>query len=519
VAGLFFNNKLKKLMKKIVLLLQMLWTIQLVFSQNVGIGTTTPQTLLHVNSASGNTIIRAEATAGDGHSGLELRTIGGATDALSLQKWPLGSAGSLAGISQSGLSALTTGNTGPLLIGTTAAQSLNFATNNTVRMRIGLSGNVSIGEELPNLASLHVTSNSGVAINASTSFLPPPGNFTSAITGSLDKASLRGAGIVGKIISGSSSSGIIGSMYGVLGTAVDTGYAIGAFGSAGSGGLRSFIISGSGKAIASFGAIQLQGIGEGNGKVLTSDADGNATWVSLQNSHNHYGEAWSGTSADNGLAISNFSTSANATGINVFTTSNSGTTISGISSGDNGIGIRGYVSHAGAAFPPTEVNTAVAAINSTGNGLFASAMGGLAIKAIKYNFTDVNGNVVRFINNKTNNTAAVLLIENTATNPTALELNNGYIKVSGTNKMAFNHLTATGNINGNTSLLSYANQSSTDMVFVTHNYSPNNTYFNYNYGVYWTGSVWTIYIEKDSALSPTISMPVNINFNVMVIKQ
>ena len=121
---------------------------------------------------------------------------------------------------------------------------------------------------------------------------------------------------------------------------------------------------------------------------------------------------------------------------------------------------------------------------------------------------------VWFVETLTKATETRTKATNGATNPTALELNNGYIKVSGTNKTAFIHITTLGNISNNISFVSYPNAASTDMLFVTHNYSSVNTYFNYNYGVYWNGSVWSIYIE-----APATPMPVNINFNVMVIKQ
>jgi hypothetical protein len=96
---------------------------------------------------------------------------------------------------------------------------------------------------------------------------------------------------------------------------------------------------------------------------------------------------------------------------------------------------------------------------------------------------------------------------------TALEVNNGFIKVSGTNKTAFKHTTAIGNIFGNYSTVSYDSPTANDILMVTHNYSPNNTYLNKSFGVFWTGSAWAIYLEDLTA------MPANIVFNVLVIRQ
>jgi hypothetical protein len=252
----------------------------------------------------------------------------------------------------------------------------------------------------------------------------------------------------------------------------------------------------------------------GAGKILSSDAAGNATWQSLAGSHNHFGEYWTGNSNFAGLTVKN--TSPLTGDIGIFGISEGpGFGIEGLSTNDFGIGIIGIVSHGEPVTPGVESNSAVAAQNTTGNGLYAVSWTGYAIKAVKPNSAvPVTGPVALFINDKTTNTSPVLVIENAAGNPTALELNNGYIKVSGTNKMAFVHTTNAGNIISNYSTLNYPNAAATDMLFVTHNYSPLNTYFNYNYGVYWNGTAWSIYIE-----TPATPMPVNINFNVMVIKQ
>jgi len=96
-----------------------------------------------------------------------------------------------------------------------------------------------------------------------------------------------------------------------------------------------------------------------------------------------------------------------------------------------------------------------------------------------------------------------------------LEVNNGFIRVSGTDKTAFKHTTTPTNIFGNTSAITYTSPSPNDILILTHNYSPTSTYLVKSYGIYWDGSLnkWAVYIEDGTP------MPTNIVFNVMVIKQ
>lgn len=97
-----------------------------------------------------------------------------------------------------------------------------------------------------------------------------------------------------------------------------------------------------------------------------------------------------------------------------------------------------------------------------------------------------------------------------------LEIRDGFMKVSGASKTAFTITATGGNSSGHILNLSYANQASTDILIVTHNYNPSggpSAYHNYNVGVYWNGGNWTIYNENTS-------IPIlGISFNVLVIKQ
>jgi hypothetical protein len=100
------------------------------------------------------------------------------------------------------------------------------------------------------------------------------------------------------------------------------------------------------------------------------------------------------------------------------------------------------------------------------------------------------------------------------TSPTQkLELNDGFIKVSGTKRTAFKHTTTALNVTGDYTVLSYDSPTIDDIVIVTHNFTPKNTNLNKTVGVFWTGSTWAIYNEDLSL------MQANITFNVLVIKQ
>jgi len=505
-------------MKNIIFVVALL-AGQSIVAQNVGIGTTSPQTQLHINNATTNSIIRAETNKIAGEASLELKTGPNPFDFLELRKWMTGNGGTLAGIPLNGLSTISTGmnTTGGLLIGTKPPQPFYFTTDNIERMRISAAGNIGAGATPDDNVRLRVVTQDGYhAIVGQTNFIPPTGfGYISSINGLISNSAVNGAGVSGSTtLAGGGSAIITGGMYGVLGTAVEQGYGIGAFGVTGAGGIYSRVITGSGKALRTFGPVQFEAIGAATGNVLTSDALGNASWQNPATAHNHFGQTWLGTNSFSGLVIQNSSAISGSTGITVSSLATQGTGVYGVSTGDRGVGVRGFVDH-GVPNPPHEVNSALVGVNTSGNGLYATSDNGFAIKAVKLNGgPTVTGPVVLFKNEKTTNTSPVLLLQNGATNPTALELNNGYIKVSGANKTAFVHTTTAGNISANLSVLNYPNAAATDMLFVTHNYSPVNTYFNYNYGVYWNGAAWTIYIEAHAT-----PMPVNINFNVMVIKQ
>lgn len=511
-------------MKKLIPFIFFCSTPFFINAQNVGIGTTMPQTSLHVNSTAGSAIIRSETNFSSSNAALELKTSAAAFDFLELRKWLSGSIGNIAGISLSGLSQITTGasSAGPLLIGTTPFQPIYFTTDNTVRMVVSGLGDVGIGASSSPGIRLNIVSENGPAVFGRTNFVPAPGTYTSSIIGRISVNSVRGAGLSGIVENAGSTSPVSTGMYGVLGSAIDQGYAIGAFAAAGAGGITSQIIGGSGLALKTFGPLQLQGIGEADGKVLASDASGNATWQLAGGTHTHYGQSWSG-SANRGLEISNLFSGD----FNVAITGNSNSTtalrskgVVGSSGSTTGIGVYG-INTTGTVFPAPADNSGVSGIAGTGIGVFGSSNSGEGVYGSSITGTSVyglkggtSGNAGFFNLTNASNTSAALKAQ--AAGNTALELNNGYLKVAGTNRTAFTVTATASNSSAHILTLDYPNQSNTDILLVTHNYNPpgaSSQYHDYNVGVFWNGTKWTIYNEN------TLIPILNKSFNVLVIKQ
>jgi hypothetical protein len=116
----------------------------------------------------------------------------------------------------------------------------------------------------------------------------------------------------------------------------------------------------------------------------------------------------------------------------------------------------------------------------------------------------------------TSTPGAKLEILGSGSNQPALNINDGFLKVSGANKTAFTVTGTAGNTLGYELNLNYANQAATDIVIVTHNFNPGGvggSYHNIPVGVYWTGTVWAIYSEDQA--TPMLGK----SFNVLVIKQ
>ena len=239
------------------------------------------------------------------------------------------------------------------------------------------------------------------------------------------------------------------------------------------------------KALKTSGGVQLTGIGEGAGKVLTSDASGNATWQSGS------GGPWTVAGANAyysntgsvGVGVTAPTQKLHVSGGNIFVESSAGGFATGYSD-----------------------NYWVTATNGGGLDLqLTNTSNGGSTKTIRHYFAH-NGNVG---------------IGMSTAPSEKLEINNGFLKVSGTNKTAFVHTATSGNLVPGVpyaTQLSYANQSPSDIILITHNYNPVGApaqYLNSPVSVWWTGTVWAIYNENFSNMLTDGAK----SFNVLVIKQ
>jgi hypothetical protein len=216
--------------------------------------------------------------------------------------------------------------------------------------------------------------------------------------------------------------------------------------------------------------------------------------------------------------------SGNGTGVFGATNTNRGVWGRGLTTGDGvygdattGRGVYGLTSSSGIGVygNATVGGTAVQGFSNSGYGGYfesSSGVGLLAYSSSNYAFTASNTSasipVAQFAN-LSGGTALELVAS------TAIKLT-GAIKVgTGSFAPAFKIVSAAGNISLNQLIIpntTLAN-SSTDILMVTHNYGSGGPYLNKAYGVFWTGSNWSIYLEDLTA------MPVGATFNVLVIKQ
>jgi hypothetical protein len=100
---------------------------------------------------------------------------------------------------------------------------------------------------------------------------------------------------------------------------------------------------------------------------------------------------------------------------------------------------------------------------------------------------------------------------------TAINLNNGALKVSGANPTAFVHVATASNSSGYITVITnpLTDGDPNAILIVTHNYNPPEGTLNYltaPYSVYYDGTNWDIYLDDFSAI-------LNKSFNVLVIKR
>ena len=131
-------------------------------SGNVGIGTVTPATNLHISNNTTEVSQITENTTTSGSSLLQLKTAGGQYEYLELYKGGSSASGTIDGIPLAGLSYLSAGaNASSLMLRTVTNSPIYFLTNNTEYMRITGDGNVGIGTPSPS-TPLAILGNGGL---------------------------------------------------------------------------------------------------------------------------------------------------------------------------------------------------------------------------------------------------------------------------------------------------------------------------------------------------------------------
>lgn len=135
-----------------------------VIAGNVGIGTSSPTSALHLLANSPSALLQHASNSGA--STLNLQGTGGNLDVLQIARYGSAYGGTTAGgISLNNLSVIQTGSlAGPLLLQVVTSNPMYFATNNTERMRIDPNGNVGIGTTSPQ-KGLHVMGNAIIESN------------------------------------------------------------------------------------------------------------------------------------------------------------------------------------------------------------------------------------------------------------------------------------------------------------------------------------------------------------------
>lgn len=249
------------------------------------------------------------------------------------------------------------------------------------------------------------------------------------------------------------------------------------------------------------GQVKITGGSPGAGKVLTSDANGLAAWTApassskwISNGNNIY----NANSGRVGIGISspaaNLHVNDGADGSLLITNDFTGYTLL------DGLRIR--------------MNSLNGSIQNSESGdlFFQTNQGG----AGEYGTPSIWIKATGAIGIGTSTPGAKLEISGIGPLQPALNINNGFMKVSGANKTAFTVTGTAENSSGHLLTLSYANQSPTDILIVTHNYNPGGvggTYHNSAIGVYWAANAWIIYSEDTT--TPMLGK----GFNVLVIKQ
>jgi hypothetical protein len=486
-------------MKKIGLFLIIIAAAIHLSAQNVGIGTTTPSTKLHVVDLLNDVQLRVESSAIGSEAGLRLLAGNNPFSFLQFSKYGAGVLGTFAGVPKDNLSVISTGgNAGALLFNTGDGVSpLLFAPGTAERMRVQSNGQVAIGTSTPAPSGkLHVhddISNQDVSIL-----------LTNSLTG---PGSLRGGRFrflnSDLLISNNELTGKIHLL-----TALNTRMTVGADGNVGI------------DVINPAHKLQIQNSNLTNAINVLQNGDGtravavNSTGI---NTHGFYF-----TNSNNANIASNYVVGIHARLGNggpplLFPGSTGAYSVIGESlNTQTGIGVYG-ISHSAS---PDLIEGAVVGWNigsGAGNDMYgvigiSSGVSGAGVAG--KSFISNTPGILGF--GEANGATAVRAEIKTGFTGAALEIKNGSVKVTGTSKPVFQIIAVTGpggNTSGNTLTIPNTTQANaaTDLLIVTPVYV--SVYLNKPIGVWWDGTNWNIFTQDLSA------MPNGAVFNVMVVKQ
>jgi hypothetical protein len=468
-------------------------------AQNVGVGTTTPTSRLHVVDSSANVRLLLQGL-GSGNSRAAMELIAGSNtfNYLQIAKYPPVSFTSVFGVSADNLSVIQTGgNGGGLLLGTGDGVSpLLFATGTAESMRITANGKVGIGTATPSIQNrLHVH-NADPSLGVDVSI-----GISNSVT---TDANGRGArlrmlgndfGIMNNELTGrltfstNSNQRLVITPTGNIGiNNLNPAYLLDIETNSSS---RAVNINQTGSSSSGLD-IRATGGGTNNRGIFISNPansslpsnyaigvhaiSGSGSAISLSPTTNYglIGECRNPAEGYGVLGISNAPSplliQAGVVGVN-FSTAASSYGVIGNSNGSSGAGTVGYTDNA------TVGLLGFAYITSTGPAIKSVSLAG--------------------------------------SSGIGLELENGAIKVSGTNRTVFRHVATAGNTGGNETIIpntTLAN-SATDLLIVTPFWD--GVYLNAAIGVYFeaTSGTWRIFRQDFG------NIPLNAKFNVMVIKQ
>jgi hypothetical protein len=452
-------------------------------AQNVGVGTRTPTTRLHVVDSVNNVQLKVESVPLGSDANISLQAGNNLFSFLQLSKYAPGSLGSISGVSKDNLSAITTGgNGGPLLLNTGDGLSpLLFAAGSSEHMRITAAGRVGIGTTAPATANkLHVHDGdpaSDVSIG-----------ITNAIT---TDAPLRGARF--RMI----GSDLIINNYETTGRlALSTNFN------------QRLVISGSGniginKLNPNYLLDIAQTANNSNGvNLVVSNGLTNTTGIRINNPNNF--------NPPNNYSVGLHATAGSGVSLGITPTATYGLIGESLNQSD-GFGVLGISHSPSAQF----FQAAVVGINLSTEaavyGIIGKSSGSSGAGTVGFT-TNATAGLLGYANFNSTGPA----IKSTSLPTSAqigLELENGAIKVSGANRTAFQHVATAANTFLNETVIpntGFANNAN-DLLIVTPFWD--GVYINSAIGVYFDTGSWRIFRQD---LQP---MPVNAKFNVLVIKQ